>query len=124
MTNGSERPGLGTRLHVCLRVLAVLVGRLRPELYSGPDARRLTELFAWGEKLCATGKALTAQRVADTGAWESSGERSVADWLARVSGQTTDKPPKRWRRSGVWRTFPMSKRQPGPESSPPPKTQP
>jgi hypothetical protein len=80
--------GYGTRLHQNLLVLAGLVEGLRPELFSGSEARRLTELFAWGERLCATGKALAAARVADTGAWESSGARTEADWLGRVSGQT------------------------------------
>jgi hypothetical protein len=92
MTNGSERSGnvgYGTRLHQNLRVLAGLVEGLQPDLYSGTDARRLTELFAWGERLCATGKALAAQRVADTGAWEPCGARNAAEWLGRVSGQTS-----------------------------------
>jgi hypothetical protein len=91
MTNGSEGAeggGYGTRLHLTLRALAGLVGTLEPDRYSGSDARRLTELFAWGERLCATGKALAAKRVADTGAWKATGERSAADWLGQVSGQT------------------------------------
>jgi hypothetical protein len=91
VANGSERSeklGYGTRLHQNLCVLAALVESLRPELYSGTDARRMTELFAWGERLCATGKALAAQRVVDTGAWESTGARTAAEWLGRVSGQT------------------------------------
>jgi hypothetical protein len=91
VANGSERSenvGYGTRLHQNLSVLAGLVDGFRPELFTGADTRRLTELFAWGERLCATGKALAAKRVADTGAWESSGQRSAADWLGRVSGQT------------------------------------
>jgi hypothetical protein len=71
-----------------VRALAGLVEAFEPARYHGDDARVLTELFARAEKLCATGRALAAARVADTDSWHTSGERSAAEWLARVAGQT------------------------------------
>ena len=81
--------GYGTRLRAALRGVAAIVTEFDPDRFSGADAERLTEMFAWGERLCATGKALAAGRVAATGVWQASGERSAADWLGRVSGQTS-----------------------------------
>jgi hypothetical protein len=87
-SDGSGEVGFGTRLDSHLRALAGLVAEVEPERFSGESARVLTEMFAWGERLCATGKALVARRVVDTGAWERSGQRSAAEWLGRLSGQT------------------------------------
>ena len=81
--------GPGVRLTSVLRTLADIVARLEPERLEGVDARTLTEMFARGERLCAAGKALAARRVAQTGAWQESGERSAAGWLGRVSGAPT-----------------------------------
>jgi hypothetical protein len=91
MANGSQRgksDGCGTRLRGALDVVAEVVGHFEPDRFSGADAVRLTELFAWGERLCATGKALAAKRAADTGAWDTGTDRSAADWLGRISGQS------------------------------------
>lgn len=49
-------------------------------------AEELVSVFAEVERLGAAGKALCAKRVADTGAWQRSGERSAADWLAKTTG--------------------------------------
>ena len=46
------------------------------------------ELFSVGEKICAAGKALAARRVAESGSWRRSGDRSAAHWLARRSGSS------------------------------------
>ena len=81
--------GYGTRLRAALHGVAAIVAEFEPERFRGTDAERLTEMFAWGERLCATGKALAAARVAETGAWQASGERCAADWLGRVSEQTS-----------------------------------
>jgi len=55
---------------------------------SGDDAARLTEVFARGERLCATGKALAARRAADCSAHERAGARSAEEWLAGLSGSS------------------------------------
>jgi Domain of unknown function (DUF222) len=91
MTDGSQHNGAGgygSRLELVRRALTMLVERFEPDRFSGADACRLTALFAHIERLAATGKALAAKRVADTRAWQASGEASAADWLARISGQT------------------------------------
>ena len=88
-SSASSGLGYGTRLRAALRGVAAIVAEFDPDRFSGADAERLTEMFAWGERLCATGKALAAGRVAATGVWQASGERSAADWLGRVSGQTS-----------------------------------
>jgi hypothetical protein len=86
--SGDGGGGYGVCLRDQLTGLAGLVEQFEPDRYRGEDARVLTELFAWGEKLCATGRALAAARVADTGSWQTSGEPDAASWLARLSGQT------------------------------------
>jgi hypothetical protein len=88
-TSGGYRDGAcGPRLRAALAEVAGVVEGLDADRFSGADAVRLTELFAWGERLCATGKAIAAKRVKDTGAWEPTGARSAAEWLANLSGQT------------------------------------
>jgi hypothetical protein len=57
-----------------------------PALVSGADASTVVELCAEIEHLAAGTRMLAAGRVADTGAWRSSGERSAAHWLARAAG--------------------------------------
>lgn len=49
-------------------------------------AEALVAVFGEVERLGAAGKALCARRVADVGAWQRSGERSAADWLAKATG--------------------------------------
>lgn len=62
------------------------VERLDPDVLTGPDAARLVEAFTRIERLSAAGKALAAGRVAASGAWQSSGERSPAHWMAKTTG--------------------------------------
>jgi len=64
------------------------VRRLDPDCLDGGDAGRLAELFARSERLCATGKGLTARRFEDSNAWTRSGHRSAAEWLAATTGTT------------------------------------
>lgn len=59
---------------------------LDPEVLSGEDAAALTALFSRGEKLCATGRALTAKRAVSCNQHADRGHRSGEEWLASMSG--------------------------------------
>jgi hypothetical protein len=63
-----------------------LVAGLEPERLAPADAVRLVELLGALERVAAAGRALAAVRVADSGAWKSSGQHSAAHWLAAASG--------------------------------------
>ncbi len=66
--------------------LAAFVEDLDVARFSGDDANRLTALFARGERLCATAKAMAARRVTECRQWAQAGHRSPEQWLAQVSG--------------------------------------
>ncbi len=66
--------------------LAELVERYAPEARTGEQAAVDVEAFARIEKLAAAGRMLAAGRVAETKAWQRSGHRSPADWLAAKAG--------------------------------------
>lgn len=68
--------------------LASFVERLDMAMYSGDDAGQLTTLFARGERLCATAKAMAARRATECRQWAQGGHRSPEQWLAQVSGTT------------------------------------
>ena len=68
------------------RLLQEAVSELDPDVLEARSAARLTETFARMERLSAAGKALTARRMADSGVWRRSGERSPAHWLAKKTG--------------------------------------
>ena len=68
--------------------LAALVEGLDVAVIGGDDAARLTALFARGERLCATGKAMAARRAGECRQWVQAGHRSADQWLAEVSGTT------------------------------------
>jgi hypothetical protein len=59
---------------------------LEPGVLDGAGAVRLVKLFARVEHLGAAGKALTAKRVDETGAFRESGARSAGHWLALRTG--------------------------------------
>ena len=71
-----------------IEVLAGLVGRLDVAVLSGGEAAELTGLFARGERLCATAKAMTARRAGQAGQWAQAGHRDPEGWLAQVSGSS------------------------------------
>jgi hypothetical protein len=71
-----------------LSLLGSFVADFEPGLYSGEDAATLVELFARGEHLCATGKALAAKRATETELHRKDGSRSAAEWLATKTGDT------------------------------------
>ncbi len=82
----SER--LDQQLEASAGALRLIVGALDVDVLSGDEAERLARSFAVIERLAAAGKALAAGRAAGCGVWKRSGERSAADWLARLSGTT------------------------------------
>jgi len=74
------------RLDALQEDLQGIVGGLEPEVLETETAAGLVERFTRIENIAAAGKALAAARVAASGAWRSSGERSPAHWLARTTG--------------------------------------
>jgi hypothetical protein len=66
--------------------LGAYVAGLDPDALSGDDAAALTELFARGERLCATGKAMAAKRAVECRQHARAGERSGGEWLAKLTG--------------------------------------
>jgi hypothetical protein len=62
------------------------VEALDPEVLEPDFAARLVEIFSRIERLGAAGKSLAARRVASSGIWRESGERSPAHWMARSTG--------------------------------------
>jgi len=66
--------------------LGQVVAQLDPDCLSGRHAHRLVEEFARGERILASGKALAARRVDETGSFDRSRHRSAAHFVAKVSG--------------------------------------
>ena len=66
--------------------LAELIGALDPAVVPGRTAAVMVTELASIEKLAQAGRVLLARRVAESRAWEGSGERSAADWMARQAG--------------------------------------
>ena len=75
-------------VRAALTTLEAVVRDFEPKVLAADDARTMLELFVKGERLCAAGKALTANRIHDTGAYRASGHRSAGQLLADVSGTT------------------------------------
>lgn len=86
MAMTAELEGREVGIDGLVEALASYVSGLDVGLVSGADAARLTELFARGERLCATGKAMAARRAAQCSIGTKTGARSDAEWLAGVSG--------------------------------------
>ncbi|HEV3471974.1 MAG TPA: DUF222 domain-containing protein [Actinomycetota bacterium] len=63
-----------------------IVRELEPERLTGKSAARLVEEFAAIENLAVAGKTLCAGRVAESGAWQASGEKTAAHWMAKTTG--------------------------------------
>ena len=81
----TRQPGARARQAVAL-LHSALAGA-PPDQLSGPEAADLAEVFAEAERLAGAGKALYARRVAATAAFEATGHRDAAGWLAGVSGE-------------------------------------
>jgi hypothetical protein len=73
-----------------LKQVEVLLGEVmkdfEPEVVDSDYARDLLQSFTKIERVAATGKAMTAKRVADSGSWRADGDRSAAHWMARSTG--------------------------------------
>lgn len=76
-------------LEAAVELLAWAVSGLEPGVCETALAARLVRVFERGERVCSTGKALAAQRIAATSFWRADGHRSAADWLASTTGSTT-----------------------------------
>ncbi|HUZ10772.1 MAG TPA: hypothetical protein VMU76_11470 [Acidimicrobiales bacterium] len=59
-----------------------------PELVQAGDAARMVAAFAEVERVGAAGKALYARRVEATAAYQDTGHRNAASWLADLSGES------------------------------------
>ncbi len=66
--------------------LQQVVAALEPARLAGPDAARLTQAAAVGERVLATAKAMLAARTEETGAWRGGRAASIEQWLAEASG--------------------------------------
>ncbi|HEV3486244.1 MAG TPA: DUF222 domain-containing protein, partial [Vicinamibacterales bacterium] len=66
--------------------LKEIVRDLEPERLTGKGAARLVAEFAAIKNIAAAGETLCAGRVADSGAWQSSGEKTAAHWMAKTTG--------------------------------------
>jgi len=69
-----------------LKALKESVAEAEPATLEGKSAMAMMELYAEAERVAAAGKSLMARRVADSGAWRSSGERSPAHLVASKTG--------------------------------------
>lgn len=68
------------------KLLEEALADFEPAVFDGDGAASLVERFTKLERLAATGKALAARRVADSGAWRRDGDRSPAHWMAKATG--------------------------------------
>jgi hypothetical protein len=62
------------------------VASLEADVLDGPSATELVEVFSEIERVAAAGKAKAAKRVADSGIWRASGQRSAAHFIAQKTG--------------------------------------
>jgi hypothetical protein len=65
-----------------------LVSGLDPDAMAGEQAKELVVWFSRLEHLAAAGKTLCAGRVASSGSFADSGEKSAASWLATTTGDS------------------------------------
>jgi hypothetical protein len=65
-----------------------VVDALDVDVLEPTEAQRLVQELTTIERVAAAAKALAAARVAESGLWRQSGDRSEADWLARQSGES------------------------------------
>jgi hypothetical protein len=70
------------------RQLQAAVAGLDADVLDPEAAEELVGEFATIEHVAAAGKALAARRVAESGRWRRSGERTEAEWLARTTGES------------------------------------
>lgn len=71
-----------------IAALSEIVSSLDCSSLEGVRAAEVVELFSRGEKLCASGIALAARRVEETGHFRKEGTRDASEWLAGVTGDS------------------------------------
>jgi hypothetical protein len=71
-----------------LRLLERALKQLEPERLGKEASLQMFECFCRIERLSCAGKALCSRRVADSGAWYDTYQRSPAHWMAGVAGTT------------------------------------
>jgi hypothetical protein len=69
-----------------LKALKESVAEAEPDLLDGRSAMKMMQIYAEHERVAAAGKALMARRVAESGAWRKSGEKSAAHFVAAKTG--------------------------------------
>jgi uncharacterized protein DUF222 len=63
-----------------------IVASLQPALMTGVQAAAMVRDFAELERVASAGRLLLAHRVEETHAWEGTGHRSAAEWMAAQTG--------------------------------------
>jgi len=74
------------RVERAVAELKAAVAELDPSVVYAPDAARLLELFAQGERICTAGRVLLAPRAQESGVWRAEGYTSAAAWMAAKTG--------------------------------------
>jgi hypothetical protein len=93
-------------LRSALATIRRCVRTAQPSRVTGEQARAAVDLFAEMERLGASGVALFAPRVAETGSYAKAGHGSAADWLSAVSGSSTGSAKGRLAAAGQAATMP------------------
>jgi hypothetical protein len=75
-------------LGAAVRDVQTVLREAAPGSVSGDEAKAFVDLFAKGERAAASGIALYAPRVVETGAHAKDGHASAADWLGSVAGSS------------------------------------
>jgi hypothetical protein len=73
-------------LETAVAALERLLDRFEPGTLDVAGAKRVTDLFTRGERLCVAGKLAAARRVDEAVVWKRDGHRSGAHWLAAATG--------------------------------------
>jgi hypothetical protein len=92
LTVEAARPCEATLLDDLERAVALVRGVVRhpvPGTLSGRTAQKFVTLFSEAERAAASGVALFAPRVVETGEYTKSGHGSAADWLGSLSGSSS-----------------------------------
>ena len=71
-----------------IRLIRDVVRRPVPVALSGASAREFVTLFSEAERLAASGVALFAPKVVETGEYTKAGHGSAAEWLGALSGSS------------------------------------
>lgn len=84
-----DEKALGNDLRAAVRTLQRVVRCTAPGSVSGDEARGLVALFAEAERAAASGIALFAPVVVESGSYAKAGHGSAADWLGSLAGSSS-----------------------------------